>query len=372
VSDEADWIAAGLLDPGSPEGSDRRELLAYLDALGISIEEMIDAQRRRGLGVAASDQLLHREPTHTLASAAAAAAVSVELARRIILAAGFPMPGDGETALTDEDAVMLAAFSDASVLLGEEPVLAFLRVVASSLARIAEAADAMFLTEVEGPMRAGGSTSTEVAEMARQSLQRLLGLPDVMAPMFRRHVASAVERSRAARPGGLVDRFVMSVGFADLVGSTRLVTDVKAAELGTALADFEREAADRCTANGARLVKVIGDEVMVAGIDPVAVVDVLTGLVEFVDAHEVLTALRASVAHGELQGRGGDWFGPDVNIAARAVKEADPGQVIVTVPVAEALAAAGRHTTPVGFRPLRGLEEPVELHVVGGPRGDDG
>jgi adenylate cyclase len=114
-----------------------------------------------------------------------------------------------------------------------------------------------------------------------------------------------------------------------------------------------------------RLVKSIGDEVMVAGSDPVAVTDVLVGLAGFVDAHPVLTAVRAAAAQGELQGRGGDWFGAEVNLAARAVKLASPGQVVVTDPVADALAAAGRAVTPLEPRAVRGVAGPVTLHLVG-------
>jgi adenylate cyclase len=93
-----------------------------------------------------------------------------------------------------------------------------------------------------------------------------------MSPLFRQHVAGAVERSRAARDHGQVDTFHVAVGFGDLVGSTPLGTSVGAVAVGRALAEFEREAADRATARGARLVKAIGDEVMVVGVDPVAVV----------------------------------------------------------------------------------------------------
>ena len=205
-----------------------------------------------------------------------------------------------------------------------------------------------------------------MARAAREGTELLLGLPNVMAPLFRHHVISAVNRSRAARGAGRVDRYVMTVGFADLVGSTHLTGTLEAAVLGRALADFEREAADRATALGARLVKSIGDEVMIAGRDPVAVVDVLVGLAAYVHAHPVLTDVRAAAAMGELRSRGGDWFGTEVNIAARAVREAEVGQVLVNDAIAVALASAGRPTTPLGTRALRGVDGPVELHVVGG------
>lgn len=371
MSAESAWVDAGLLDPAGPDADERRRLLAYLQELGIPIEELQEAARGRGLGTAATDQLLRPRGLRSLADAATAAGIDVDLARRVFLAAGLAGlsgPDGPDAGFDDADVMVLAAFAEAMAAYGDEAVLALVRVVGSSLARIAETADAMFLTQVEGPLRAGGGDSTDVARSARHGTELLLGLPTVMAPLFRHHVVAAVHRSRAARDVGRVDWFLMAVGFADLVGSTALTDAVEPAVLGRALADFEREAADRATAAGARLVKAIGDEVMVASADPVAVVDVLVGLAGFVRDHPVLTEVRAAAAMGKLVGRDGDWFGPEVNLAARAVRGAPPGRVVVTGPVADALRAAGRPVGPsLGERALRGIAGPVALHLVGEP-----
>lgn len=366
VSDEAAWIAAGLLDPAAPEADDRREMLEYLTGLGIGIDGMQEAMARRGLGVAASDQLL-RNDGRTLRSVAEEAGAPLDAARRILLACGFAAPDDDEPVLDADHVAVVAAFQGAVDGYDEAAILSIARVVGSSLARIAEAADAMFLTEVEGPLRAGGQSPVAVARSARAGLELLLGLPVVMAPMFRQHVAGAVERSRAARESGMVVDFHLAVGFADLVSSTALAAEIGPSAVGRALAAFEQEAADRATAAGARFVKAIGDEVMVVGVDAAAVVTVLVELGAFVAAHPVLTDLRAAVAHGAVSSRGGDYFGPPVNLAARMVKEADPGQVVVDPGVASALAAAGWATTPIGARHLRGIDAPAALHLVGPP-----
>ena len=70
-----------------------------------------------------------------------------------MLAIGLPQPAGEERTFDDDDVELLAAFGGAMQIFGDEPVLALVRVVGSSLARIAETADAMFLTEVEGPIR---------------------------------------------------------------------------------------------------------------------------------------------------------------------------------------------------------------------------
>jgi class 3 adenylate cyclase len=372
VTDEAAWIAAGLLDPATPEADERRAMLEYLTGLGISIEAMQEALARRGLGVAASDQLLRTDERRTLRSVAAEAGAPLDVARRILLAAGFATPGDDEPVLSSDHVQVVAAFHGAIGSYDEAAILSIVRVVGSALARIAEAADALFLTEIEGPLRAGGRGPVAVAQSARDGLELLLGLPVVMAPMFRQHVAGAVERSRAARESGMVLDFHLAVGFADLVSSTALAGEVGPVAVGRALASFEQEAADRATARGVRFVKAIGDEVMVVGVDAVAVVAVLVELRSFVADDPVLTELRSAVAQGSVNSRGGDYFGPPVNVAARMVKEADPGQVLVDAEVAATLLDAGWTTVLVGSRSLRGIDQPVELHQVGRPPGTPG
>lgn len=364
MSAEADWIAAGLLDPSAPIAADRRAILEYLDGLGVSIEQMQASMARRNLVSAATDQLVHDPDPRTLVELAAEAGTTVERARRILLAAGFAAPADDEPALGADHVAVVRAFDGAMAFYGDESILALARVVGSSLARIAEAADAMFLTEIEAPLHATGGSPLDVARSARTGLELLLGLPTTMQPMFRQHVAAAIERSRSARGDGRVETFVLAVGFADLVGSTALTNAVGPATMGQALAEFEREAADRATAHGARLVKAIGDEVMVVGVDPVAVVVVLLELGALVAAHPVLTAVRSAVTVGDVSGRGGDYFGPTVNLAARIVQEAGAGQLLVSADVATALDAAGRPTESLGERALRGIDGPVALHLV--------
>jgi adenylate cyclase len=68
--------------------------------------------------------------------------------------------------------------------------------------------------------------------------------------------------------------------------------------------------------------------------------------------------VRAGLAAGDVLLKDGDVFGPVVNLAARAVKVAGPGEVVVSPSVA---AAAGRPAEPLGRHVLKGFDDQIEL-----------
>jgi len=368
---ETEWIDAGLLDAADPAAADRRELLAWLEAQGCTTAELVEADRRGNLDSASADRLLRPIPTLTREEVADRCGLTPEQVDRAWLAAGFPPPAPGTPTFSEDDLLLFMVVPLAAELFGEDTLLAFTRVMAASMARIAEAADAMFLTDVEGPRRAGGATSVELARTVQDGIGMLAGLPTVFAPLFRRHAMAAIERSRLARsagPGGRsltgAYRVPLAVGFADLVGFTALAERSDPRVLAGVVGRFERSAADRAVSAGARVVKSIGDAVMIVGRDAVAVVDVLVGLADDVDADPELTGVRAAVVAGEVLARDGDYVGPTVNLAARATKEAPPGGVVVNEPVANALAVVGRPARRLEPRRLRGIDDPVVLWQV--------
>ena len=84
--------------------------------------------------------------------------------------------------------------------------------------------------------------------------------------------------------------------------------------------------------------------------------------------HPSIPPVRAGLASGEVTLRDGDVFGPVVNLAARAVKVAGPGEVITSSAVA---AAAGLPAEPLGERVLKGFDVAVDLcRLRAQPSGD--
>jgi adenylate cyclase len=369
---EAEWVAAGLLDPDDPEAGERRELLEWLEAQGFTSDQLRAAAASENLQSLAGDTRLRPAPTLTREEVASRCGLAPEGVDRAWLAAGFPPPPSGVPFFREEELALFAVVPLAQDLFGEDTLLAFTRVMGTSLARIAEAADAMFLTDVEEPRRSGGVTERELAQAIDLGSALLADLPAVLAPLFRRHAAAAIDRSRLARSGMRGSAFIgpyrvpLAVAFADLVGFTALTEACDPRQLAAVVGRFERTASERAVAAGARLVKSIGDAVMIVGSDPVAVVGVVEDLVEAVAHDDDLTGLRAAVAFGEVLAREGDYVGSTVNLAARATKEAPVNGVVVNDPVAAALSDAGRSTTPLEPRQLRGIDHPVVLSLVAG------
>jgi adenylate cyclase len=105
-------------------------------------------------------------------------------------------------------------------------------------------------------------------------------------------------------------------------------------------------------------VKLVGDEAMFVAPDAVAGCDIALAMVEQFRGDPVVTP-RGGLGTGELLTRGGDYYGPTVNLAARLVDVAVPGELLVTADVAAEAAGGALRFEPAGRRLLKGFDEPV-------------
>ncbi len=126
-------------------------------------------------------------------------------------------------------------------------------------------------------------------------------------------------------------------------------------------------ALDVVTSQGARLVKLIGDEVMFVSFDAPRACEIGLRLRELVAAHEVLPTLRVGMAMGEVLSKDGDFFGPVVNLAARAAKLAGSDAVVVS---SELRASVDPEQHPMylfedlGHLTVSGFEAPTHLYAL--------
>jgi adenylate cyclase len=153
-----------------------------------------------------------------------------------------------------------------------------------------------------------------------------------------------------------------AIAFADLVGFTELGETAGVEEL-TSVASQLSKLAGEVVEPPVRVVKVIGDAVMLVAPEPEAMLATALDLVERAEDHETLPQLRAGVAYGPAVNRWGDWFGSTVNLASRLTARARPGSVLTTEEVRDA-AKDGYTWSSAGPKRLKGIAEPVKTYRV--------
>jgi adenylate cyclase len=360
-SDVQTWIEHGLYDPSAPNAADRLELLRYTAAHGIGLEEMVTRARAGTLARAVVDDVMALRPSATVDDIAQRLELDPELVIRIWLALGFAAPPLDQPVADDDEIELLSAFRVILDLFGLEGALQFTRVIGASIGRIAEAAVGAFLVNVEAPLMSEGAGEAARARTSAEAATQAQALPALFGGLYRRHFLLAVERTRATQGPASYGTFHLTIGFCDLVGYTAWSRTLTNEALAKAVNDFEQAAHDAITSAGGRVVKSLGDAVLFASADPAAAARVALELTEVVAAHPVLTSLRSALATGEVIGRDGDYYGPVVNLAARIVKEAEPGTVVSDRPI------DGFTATGLGAPDLPGVGGPVELFQVSLP-----
>ena len=111
-----------------------------------------------------------------------------------------------------------------------------------------------------------------------------------------------------------------------------------------------------------RLVKTIGDEVMLESADTVALLDSALDLLDAADGEDDgFPQIAVGIARGEAISRGGDLFGHPVNLASRVTSAARPGSVLVTEEVKDAAGEERYAYSFAGERRLKGVKGAQKL-----------
>ena len=145
-----------------------------------------------------------------------------------------------------------------------------------------------------------------------------------------------------------------------MVGFTALTLtegDEAAAKLAVRLSDLVQATT---AARGGRLVKSLGDGVMLHFGEPS---EAVAAALELVDAipKAGLPAARVGISAGPVVFRDGDYFGRVVNTASRMTDYARPGEVLVSEAVVDAVPTAESAFEELGVAELKGVREPVRL-----------
>jgi adenylate cyclase len=370
--------AEGKLDPGDVH---RVRLLAGFDQAGIPLDALIAADRAGRISLRYYDEL-HPAPTPLSGRTYAEFATSAG-------AAAAHLPG------------LFAAFG-----LAEPPADTMLDVDTEALVReLLEIIEAVGRPDLglravrvfgEGARRATDGALAVYGEAVRRSELDVAGLPvdevyrSVLWPWARfsqqsarlaswlasRHLTRAIDAYSVTQTEEILEAngFVPprpvhppAIAFVDLTGFTRLTEergDEAAAAIALRLGELASDAVRR---HDGRLVKVLGDGVLLRFDNLAGAVDGVLDLLEAMPAAGLPTG-HAGIAAGYVIDRDNDVFGRTVNLAARIGDAAADGMLLLPSSDADALPEeSGYLQDHVDAAALQGIGV-VELVAVRRPR----
>ncbi|MGV0646059.1 adenylate/guanylate cyclase domain-containing protein [Mycolicibacterium sp. XJ2546] len=317
-----------LQEAGIADAHRRAALIEYLDGLGFSADEMVEAERRGRLFGLAGDVLQQSgRPVYSYRRAAEALGVSLDELMRAWAALGLGVAEPHDVALSEADLEGLSVWVGVKATVGAEAALAFLRVLGTSMSRLAEAGSTMVRIAAPDIQMTHTQDELTTAKAFRAVSEATQRFGVLIETVFRQHIVSA----RAHFEHVISDDTATvrcGVGFADLTGFTALTQRLTPTELSDLLVDFGGVVSDLVHVDGGRVVKFIGDEVMWVTSTPELLVKVAVDLVEHPRAREAGLQVRAGLGYGAVLAVGGDYFGNPVNLAARLVAAAAPGQIL--------------------------------------------
>lgn len=324
--------AAGIADARARAG-----LLEYLLDLGFTVDDMAEAERRGRLFGLAGDALLQSGPqTHTLRTAAESIGMPVADIEYAWSMLGLTTDDVDTPMLSQADVDSLATWMAMRTQMGDDAADGYLRVLGASVARLAEAVSSMIRTSTPRLWLGNDGDELATAQAYRGVAEFVPRLGAMIDSIHRHHLVSTrtfIEGITQGPSAGLV----CGVGFVDLSGFTALTQTLTPAELSATLNAFGNIAGDVVHAHGGRLVKFLGDAVMWVSSDPARLAKIALDLVHHPRASEEGIQVRAGLGYGEILAMNGDYFGNAVNLAARLVAAAAPGQVLAAAEVRKEL-----------------------------------
>jgi adenylate cyclase len=358
------WIAEGIvpLDGGrwTPAALAQARLVARLRARGHSLKAVRRAAREGRLAYGYVEDLFPPAQEHlTEFDAARETGLEPALIRRIWTAAGFAE--EALATLSPDDVELLRRW--AAVLDAGFPLVAFLqlvRVYGQALAHIADAEARLFHLYVHEPLIRDGVAVLDIAEELSGLAGELLPLAGpIMEQVHRRFLHQALAQDvvghlEAAEPD--LGRVRVAIGFADLAGYTRLTEEIGEEEALLVVERFVHLVTESLP-DDARVIKTIGDEVMIVGADAAALADWAVGFQTLATERPLP---RIGLHSGNVLYRDGDYYGRAVNLAARVAARAAGGEVLVTREVRDA-AGANLAFDHIGEVKLKGFDEATEL-----------
>jgi len=356
---EGRWTAAAVA---------HARLVARLRERGHPLDDIREAGRSGRLAFGYIEDLFPpRVGALSVEEAAERSGLEPALVQRIFSSMG--LSGGAGLQITEDDLQLLRYIAD--VLSAGFPLVAFLqlvRVYGQAMAQIADAEVRLFHLYVHEPLIRDGVPGLEMAEEMEELARDLLPLAaPIMNHMHQRFLGHFVEQDVIGHMESDLDaptldlgRLRVAIAFADLAGYTRL-TETQGEEEAVGAVERFVEAVEETLPDDARVIKTIGDEVMIVSSDPGSLTDWAVGFQTLVAQERPLP--RIGIHSGATIYRDGDYYGREVNLAARVAARSAGGEVLVTRPIVD---AAGSHLEfeLIAEVKLKGFSSPTELFLA--------
>jgi class 3 adenylate cyclase len=181
-----------------------------------------------------------------------------------------------------------------------------------------------------------------------------------------RRQARSPSRSAPSKPAGPQRKWV-TVMFTDIANSTGLTEDLGDDEWSRVLSGHRELVRNLFVSHGGEVVGTQGDGCLGRFPTPaeavLCAVEVQKEIAQTREDTHFPLQVRIGIHAGEAVQDDGDLIGKVVNVAARVTSETQPGEILVTEPVADYLGGQLRFEDR-GLKELRGLTQPRHLLAV--------
>jgi class 3 adenylate cyclase/DNA-binding transcriptional MerR regulator len=374
-------VDVGLLAPatdGAFTDTDARRARLYrgLEHAGLPLEEIAEAVARGGLSFAFLDRPVYDRFAGLSARSFREVSEREEIPLELLLvvrdAFGFAQADPDDPMREDE--LQLVSLISLQLSRGVDPaaIEGWLRVYGDALRRITETEANVWYTQITLPQLAAGMNEAQMQELTAEWGDEFDPLMDrAVLAIYHAHQEHTWTEVLIEVVEGALDRaglrakmrITPAICFVDISGFTDLTErrgDEAAADLASRMAPLVRRTAER---HGGKVVKYLGDGVMLYFGRAEDAVSATLETVEAV-AGAGLPPAHAGIDTGPVVFQGGDYFGRTVNLAARIMERAQPGQVLVSDGVAESVDRERFALAPIGPVELKGVPRPVELHAI--------
>ena len=305
--------------------------------------------------------LLGGELRYTRVDAARIADVPAEFSDRLWRAFGYPRYADDEVAFTEGDIAALCRLRRliSEDVLDADSVIRMVRAVGQTMSRLAEWQVDLLTARLVGD--SADPPSQEAIDAMLEIAEKHVGdFEPLIVHAWRRQLAGSATRAMAlaatSDDATAPARPLCVVGFADLVAFTQMSRELNELELTRVVERFEEITSDVVAANGGRLVKTLGDEVLYSAESPELGAEISLAIAEAIKKSPEVPDVRVGVSYGPVLPLMGDLFGTTVNLAARLTAIARPGAVVADSALAAELeGSAGYEPIRILRRPARGL-----------------